>query len=136
MSEFVFVAQFLADLFLYSQEADMFRCFSREARPVIWFHVSHYYCHSIIQCLVTYIVCCFHLSHLTWHTEKFRYSYVYTTTWPTRRNGQWGSVKNATLRRKRLFQLSYYKLSIYMLLHSSDTWMWRIYLSVDSTACS
>jgi hypothetical protein len=44
-----------------------------------------------------------------------------------------GRLRTKLYDKKRLFQFSYCKLSIYMWQHSSSTCTWRIYLSVDTT---
>jgi hypothetical protein len=52
---------------------------------------------------------------------------VLSTSW----NWQYEPAEKETLRQKRWFQDYHWELSIHMQQHSSNTYIWSIYLSVD-----
>ena len=107
-------ASLLADLFLYPYEADFMQDhLKKNQKKLAWSFI----------CTFRYINDVFSLNNYRFGDFVDRIYpigvQIKDTTdtarsWPTLRNWQWGTIKNNTLRQKRLFQFIYCKLSAYM----------------------
>jgi hypothetical protein len=110
-------APLLADLFLYSYEADFIQELLRknEKKLARSFNFTFRYIDDVFSLNNSRFGDFVDPSiHWAWNKRDYIYRYVCFITWPGPRNWQGGAVQNETLRQKRWFQFSHCELSIYM----------------------